>query len=90
METLTKIVITNGNPKEDTKMKNEIKKADELKRCPFCGGKAVVEETTVTTKKFPKKSQSEYYVQCVICLTKTKQSVHKHALVDLWNNKGKR
>lgn len=55
----------------------------ELKRCPFCGGKAKL------LKKNHREYKPTYYVRCTsfTCLVETSQCHNKHEAVRIWNRR---
>ena len=61
-----------------------------LRKCPFCGGLPVFETKKVMVRYIPRYEEVEQYqVKCTICLSKTKLTRHKQAIIDLWNGKQK-
>ena len=50
-----------------------------LKSCPFCGGKAVLEDLNFEDK--------EYYVVCEKCGVETPISHYPERVIDLWNRR---
>ena len=63
----------------------------ELRNCPFCGGEPVFETKKVMVRYIPRYEDCEQYqVKCTICLSKTKLTRHKQAIINLWNGKPKK
>lgn len=61
-----------------------------LRNCPFCGGLPVFETKNVVLRYYPRQELDHYQVKCTICLTKTKLTRHKQAIIDLWNGQPKK
>lgn len=62
----------------------------ELRNCPFCGGEPVFETKKVMVRYVPYREVEHYQVKCTICLSKTKLTRHKQAIINLWNGKPKK
>lgn len=56
--------------------------SDELKRCPFCGGKAEYRLKSNGTGR-----QTQVYVRCTACGARTRATIecYKSNVVSLWN-----
>ena len=50
---------------------------DELKPCPFCGGKAILDET----------NENEVFVGCYDCYAHTGLYCYKQDAIDVWNKR---
>ena len=50
---------------------------EELKKCPFCGGKAHLKDT----------AESYYWIECESCGIKTQLSLCKLVPIDEWNRR---
>lgn len=62
---------------EDERSEEEIMKGIELKKCPFCGGKAGLYQTY----------DGRYVVECNECGTTCKMSGYKDKVINEWNNR---
>lgn len=67
----------NGERNEDERSEEEIMKGIELKKCPFCGGKAGLYQTY----------DGCYVVECNECGTTRKMSGYKDKVINEWNNR---
>ena len=52
---------------------------EKLKPCPFCGGKAVIAETSPSSGRF--------FISCVPCGIRTFSSEKQQKLVECWNRR---
>lgn len=61
-------------------------KPEELKPCPFCGGKVTLVTHLLYTKNDEFKF-NEYYVECKKCLLKTNPFYVEEELTEYWNTR---
>ena len=67
----------NGERNEDERSEEEIMNGVELKKCPFCGGKAGLYQAY----------DGRYVVECNECGTRCKMSGYKDKVINEWNNR---
>lgn len=56
---------------------------NELKPCPFCGGKAYV------ARDFEISSWTVFFVRCICCLVRTNLFLTKSEAISAWNRREK-
>lgn len=62
--------------------------SEELKRCPFCGGKATIEKHDFAIKYDFAISSSTYGIKCDVCFAKTYQFFAlKEEAIEAWNRR---
>ena len=58
--------------------------SEELKRCPFCGGKAVIEHPIVGEDK---NGVLVFYIECLSCECGTKYKPDEQEAIKVWNTR---
>ena len=59
----------------------------ELKRCPFCGGEAVVVEEYLSEEADASADEISYFVSCDLCASRTDNYATKEQAIKKWNNR---
>ena len=57
---------------------------EELKPCPFCGGKAYMKTIQAKRRMFTK-AKDYPYIRCVICHTSTAACFTEEEAIEAWN-----
>jgi len=63
---------------------------EQLKSCPFCGGKGVlchVEKKYYEGQKYFSMASSSYYAYCEDCGIKTKETHDEQQIIAAWNKR---
>lgn len=60
---------------------------EELKPCPFCGGKAVILNTGNFNSQLWGNSSVEYWAECISCNIRTPDVMADFIAVEKWNRR---